>query len=190
MSSSPKPKNAADAVAYPEGAEEVRAKNLRKGDTVFIEGQSLEVRSIQMKHNQHGDMLAFFTNDKHQEYYPDELVPGVVRAENRKNGSLGTTPSQDVALEPSFGLVGPPKPVGSKAVVTLQEARADLKALGYILKTKAGSGFSSGTVIHKETGEKVSGFNVMEPAMLSRHKAFFDYQAGHTIKDGNWRVIF
>lgn len=80
-------------------------------------------------------------------------------------------------------------PRKGKTEVTLAQARADLKVLGYQLKTKAGSMFTSGTVIHKESGVAVNGGNVLEAPFYAAHKAFFEYQQSHSIKDGNWRTI-
>lgn len=76
-----------------------------------------------------------------------------------------------------------------KIEVSLKEARADLKALGYKLTTKAGSMFTSGTVVHMESGVKVSGTSVYPVEFCKAHQAFFDYAATHRIVDDGWRTI-
>ena len=77
----------------------------------------------------------------------------------------------------------------TKTALTLAEARATLKGLGYTLKTRRNSSFISGTVTHVETGDQVSAINAMTPDFYKKHKAFFDFKNGHTVQDGQWRVI-
>lgn len=64
----------------------------------------------------------------------------------------------------------------SKTEITLDEYRKALKAMGYQVRTKRNSEFITATVTHKESGEKVTGFNVMSPEFRKRHLAFFEYR--------------
>lgn len=76
----------------------------------------------------------------------------------------------------------------AKTPVTLSEARAALKALGYTLKTRRNSSFISGIVTDAK-GAQVSGVNALSPEFFATHKPFFDYKESHSITDGDWRVI-
>ena len=65
-----------------------------------------------------------------------------------------------------------------KRIITLKEARKELKELGYKIATKRYSEFTSGSVIHIETEIKVNAGTVFSRAFLDEHKAYFDYQRG------------
>ncbi|MBI6727294.1 hypothetical protein YA0089_27140 [Pseudomonas viridiflava] len=79
-----------------------------------------------------------------------------------------------------------------KIEITLADYRKTLKGMGYQVRTQRNSEFISAHVTHKESGEKVTGFNVMSPEFRNRHLAFFDYKNSVSIhEDGldSMRVV-
>lgn len=80
----------------------------------------------------------------------------------------------------------------SKNEITLAEYRKTLKEMGYQVRTQRNSEFIAAHVTHKESGEKVTGFNVMSPEFRNRHLAFFEYKNSVSIhEDGldSMRVV-
>lgn len=75
----------------------------------------------------------------------------------------------------------------AKTEVTLQQARKDLKALGYGVSVVTYSEFKSMHV--SKDGEVINTGNVFAKSYLEKHKPFFDYKNAHTVRDGEWKVV-
>lgn len=75
----------------------------------------------------------------------------------------------------------------SKREITSAQMRKELKDLGYKVRIKSGSSFSTATV--NRDGIQVTGFNVITPEFLDEHKAFFDWRNQVSVVDDGWRTI-
>ena len=75
----------------------------------------------------------------------------------------------------------------AKTTVTAKQFRSDMKQLGYNVRFKTGTLFSTATITKGD--EKVNGGNVFTQAHLDAHQAFYDYAKTHSIVDNGWRTI-
>ena len=75
----------------------------------------------------------------------------------------------------------------AKREITQSEMRRELKAMGYSVRTKQGSEFSTATV--SLNGDKINGGNVMTPEFLEEHREFFDWKNSVSVVDDGWRTI-
>ena len=74
-----------------------------------------------------------------------------------------------------------------KREITQAEMRRELKAMGYNVRTRQGSDFSTATVtLH---GDKINGGNVITPEFLAEHREFFDWKNSVSVVDEGWRTI-
>lgn len=71
----------------------------------------------------------------------------------------------------------------SKTEITLAQYRQELKGMGYQVRTHRNSEFIEARVTHKDSGDKVTGFNAMSPEFFAKHKAFFDYKNSVSIHE-------
>lgn len=71
----------------------------------------------------------------------------------------------------------------NKTEITLAQYRETLKAMGYQVRTHRNTEFIEARVTHKESGDKVTGFNAMSAEFFAKHKAFFDYKNSVSIHE-------
>ena len=75
-----------------------------------------------------------------------------------------------------------------KRTLTLTEAKAELKALGYRTRVKHHSEFSALRVFAGDV--ELTGANVITPEFLDEHAAFFDWRnKGVSVADDGWRYV-
>ena len=77
-------------------------------------------------------------------------------------------------------------------MTNIADARRELKALGYRVRTARYSDFTAATVYHTKTNTKINGGNVFTVEFLEDHRAFFDWKRdkGDVFDADNVRVIF
>lgn len=75
----------------------------------------------------------------------------------------------------------------SKRKITTAEMRRELRAMGYTVRTKAGSSFSMATVLRD--GVQVNGANVVTREHLEQHAEFYAWREGVSVVDNGWRTM-
>lgn len=74
-----------------------------------------------------------------------------------------------------------------KREITQAEMRRELKAMGYNVRTRQGSEFSTAAItLH---GDKINGGNVITPEFLAEHREFFAWKNSVSVVDEGWRTI-
>ncbi|MFK4131939.1 hypothetical protein ACI2KR_06545 [Pseudomonas luteola] len=71
----------------------------------------------------------------------------------------------------------------SKSEIDLTEYRKSLKQMGYSIRTRANSSFITATITHDESGDVVTGYNVMSPEKYEKHKSFFQFRESVKVRD-------
>lgn len=77
----------------------------------------------------------------------------------------------------------------SRKIVQVDQFRKDMKAIGYSVRTRRNSDFIAATV-RDANGNPINKGNVLTPDHFEKHKAFYDYKAGHSVRDDTWIVTF
>ncbi|WP_298842351.1 hypothetical protein [uncultured Salinicola sp.] len=75
----------------------------------------------------------------------------------------------------------------AKREITQAQMRRELKDMGYGVRTRQGSEFSTATVTLD--GDKINGGNVLTPEFLNEHREFFDWKNSVSVIDDGWRTI-
>lgn len=74
-----------------------------------------------------------------------------------------------------------------KAIVQIGDFRRQLRSLGYTMRLRQCSEFLEARVYHD--GNQINGGNVLSPTHFEKHKHFYDYIAGISVRDGTFPVI-
>lgn len=75
----------------------------------------------------------------------------------------------------------------SKPIIQLGDFRRAMKALGYTVRIATFSGFAKAKVFHGKI--QINAANCHPPDHFERHRAFYDWTASHSIRDGDFIVI-
>lgn len=65
--------------------------------------------------------------------------------------------------------------------------RKELRNMGYTVRSKTGSSFSTATVF--QDGEKINGGNVMTREFRDKYADFFDWSKEVSVIEDGWRTI-
>lgn len=77
--------------------------------------------------------------------------------------------------------------MSGKRQITPAQMRAELKEMGYTVRIKRNSDFSSAVVT--KGGDTVTGPNIITPEFLDKHQAFYDWKNGVSVVEDGWRTI-
>tara|TARA_B100000929_G_scaffold86897_3_gene67958 strand:+ start:2627 stop:2863 length:237 start_codon:yes stop_codon:yes gene_type:complete len=77
--------------------------------------------------------------------------------------------------------------MSAKREITPAQMRKELKAMGYTVRTRAGSSFSTATV--SADGQQVNGGNVMTREFRDKYADFFDWRESVSVIEDGWRTI-
>lgn len=77
--------------------------------------------------------------------------------------------------------------MSAKREITPAQMRKELREMGYAVRTKSGSSFSTATVTMD--GEKINGGNVMTREFRDRYADFFEWRDGVSVIEDGWRTI-
>ena len=75
----------------------------------------------------------------------------------------------------------------AKRQITQAEMRKELRQMGYTVRTKAGSSFSSANV--SMDGVPVNGGNVLTREHLDKYEDFYSWKNSVEILDEGWRTV-
>lgn len=75
----------------------------------------------------------------------------------------------------------------TKREINQAQMRRELKDLGYSVRTRQGSEFSTARVMLD--GQQINGGSVITPEFLSEHRAFFDWKNSVSVVDDGWRTV-